>query len=69
MVRMGRRGRITIPAKFRRNLGLKAGDILSAAIVDRKIVLQRRSADNDVVEGKMVNPTVDEDTDSIAMVR
>lgn len=39
-VRLGRNGRLTIPAAIRRQLGLKAGDVLSVEAIGGKIVLE-----------------------------
>lgn len=43
-VRVGRQGRIVIPAAFRESLALRPGDPLVATIDDGRLVLERREA-------------------------
>ena len=38
-IRMGERGRITVPARFRRRLGIKRGDTFSIVQVDSFLIL------------------------------
>ena len=38
-VKVGKNGRITIPAEFRKKLRIKAGDILEIEAVEGKIIL------------------------------
>jgi AbrB family looped-hinge helix DNA binding protein len=40
LVRVGKKGRITIPVEFRRKLGIKEGDILEIEALDGKIVMR-----------------------------
>jgi AbrB family looped-hinge helix DNA binding protein len=41
---VGPQGRIVIPARLRRALGLKPGDRMTAAVEDDRLVLERREA-------------------------
>jgi len=43
-VRLGRQGRLVIPADLRRKLGLNDGDELVARDEDGRLVIERRSA-------------------------
>ena len=38
-IRMGERGRITVPARFRKRLGIKRGDTFSIVQVDSFLIL------------------------------
>ena len=46
---VGPQGRIVIPARLRRTLGLKPGDRMTAALEDDRLVLERR----EVVLGRL----------------
>ena len=46
---LGPQGRIVIPARMRRALGLKPGDRMTAALEDDRLVLERR----EVVLGRL----------------
>ena len=39
-VKVGKNGRITIPAEIRKTLGIKEGDILEIEVADGKIILR-----------------------------
>jgi len=41
-VRMGERGRVTVPARFRKRLGIKRGDTFSIVQVDSFLILTPR---------------------------
>ncbi|HEY8740969.1 MAG TPA: AbrB/MazE/SpoVT family DNA-binding domain-containing protein [Candidatus Dormibacteraeota bacterium] len=43
-VQLGPQGRIVIPARLRRALGLKPGDRMVAGLEDQRVVLERREA-------------------------
>lgn len=40
IVKVGKHGRVTIPAVFRKKLGIKEGDILEIKATDGRIVLR-----------------------------
>jgi AbrB family looped-hinge helix DNA binding protein len=44
VVRVGPQGRIVIPVEVRRELNLDEGSVLSARVVDKKLVLEPRQA-------------------------
>lgn len=41
MVKVTRKGQITIPAKVRKELGIKGGDVLVVETVDQKVTFKR----------------------------
>lgn len=41
-IRIGRQGRVVIPAALRRALGIEAGQTMVARIEDQRLVLERR---------------------------
>jgi AbrB family looped-hinge helix DNA binding protein len=43
-VRIGRQGRLVVPAPLRRRLGIEAGDVLVARAEDGRLVLEPRDA-------------------------
>jgi AbrB family looped-hinge helix DNA binding protein len=43
-VRIGPQGRLVVPARLRRQLGLEAGDVLVARAEDGRLVLETREA-------------------------
>jgi AbrB family looped-hinge helix DNA binding protein len=42
-IRVGKQGRIVIPAALREEMGLEAGDKLSAQVEDGRLVLEQRA--------------------------
>jgi AbrB family looped-hinge helix DNA binding protein len=66
-VRVGRQGRLVVPAELRRELGVEPDDVLVAWIDDGRLVLQRREdierelwATFEGVEGSMADELVAE---------
>ena len=43
VLKIGRRGELTLPRRVRSNLGLREGDELVLTIDDKRIVLERRA--------------------------
>ena len=50
-VRVGRQGRLVIPAEIRRRLGLGTGDTLLVRVQEESLVLERREAVLTRIEG------------------
>ncbi|HLF00235.1 MAG TPA: AbrB/MazE/SpoVT family DNA-binding domain-containing protein [Gaiellaceae bacterium] len=66
-VRIGRQGRLVVPAELRRELGVEPNDVLVAWIDDGRLVLQRREdiereiwAMVEGIEGSMVDELIAE---------
>jgi len=69
IIKIGRNWRITIPAEFRRKLGVKGGDLLEVRVVDGNVVFKLAPKIEDLAGADAGKTTVKKAFDKIDKMR